>query len=83
MGNTDGGKYIIYSLPQVEGDSSMGVAFYFILNSQNKNPYEDTRPFIKTQTESNLDIASLIIIYVACFWTLYQLFRKKYICNFT
>lgn len=58
-------------------DRSIGGAFYLVLNSQNKNPYKDIQVFIKTQAESYLAIASLIMIYEACFGILYQLFRKK------
>lgn len=60
-------------------DRRIGGAFFLVLNSQNKNPYKDIQVFVKTQAESYLAVASLIMIYGACFGTLYQLFRKKYI----
>lgn len=58
-------------------DRGIGVAFYFVFNSQNKNPYKDTQLFINTKPERYLDVTSLIMIYEACFWPPYQLFKQK------
>ena len=43
------------------------MAFYLVLNSQNKNLYKDTQIFIRTKPENCLDITSLMMIYETCF----------------
>lgn len=76
---------LLHCLKWGEG-RSIGVAFYLILNSQNKNPHRDTQVFIKTETESDLDIATLIMICESCFWTVISFSggkKKQYICIFT
>lgn len=56
LGNTDDGNDIINSPPQIgEEGRSIGVAFYLILNSQNKNPYKDIY-LLRTKLKATLTL---------------------------
>ena len=65
----------------------IGVAFYLVLNSQNKIIYKHTQIFIRTKPENRLDITSLIMIYETCFLDSLSAFqkkkKKKCVCIFT
>ena len=56
------------------------MAFYLVLNSQNKNLYKDTQIFIRTKPENCLDITSLMMIYETCFLDSLSAFQKKKMC---
>ena len=62
------------------------MAFYLVLNSQNKNLYKGTQIFIRTKPENCLDITSLMMIYETCFLDSLSAFQKKKkmcVCIFT